>query len=76
MSAKDFLSHFLSLMKKISLKQAYEIFPHFIRTVQNESIKLELDHEYVLSLKELPSKYNSLLSSCEKYGDLFFQLFK
>jgi hypothetical protein len=43
-------------MKKVSLRSAYLIFPHFIRTVNNDDLKVELDSAFALSLKRLPAK--------------------
>jgi len=34
-SAEDLLVSFMNTMKKVSLRNGYEIFPHFIRTIQN-----------------------------------------
>lgn len=63
-------------MKKFSLRCGYEIFPHFIRTFQNENSKRELDEEYVYMLKQIKSKSDSLLVSSHLYSDLFFCLMK
>ena len=35
MKAEEFLGNFYNMMKKISLKSGYEIFPHLIRTMNN-----------------------------------------
>ena len=35
MKAGEFLGNFYNMMKKISLKSGYEIFPHLIRTMNN-----------------------------------------
>lgn len=75
-SCKEFLASFLELMKKASLRCGYEIFPHLIRTFQNENSKRELDAEYVHALKQIKSKSDSLLVSSHLYSDLFFSLQK
>jgi len=35
LSSSELLDNFYQMMKKVSLKAGYEIFPHFVRTVQN-----------------------------------------
>jgi hypothetical protein len=52
----------------------YEIFPHYIRTVQHEDSRDELEYEYVKTLKSVPTKTQCLLSSCQTYGELFKKL--
>ena len=76
MKGDDFIESFLKMMKKSSLKAAYEIFPHYIRTLNNEHAKAELDQEYSRCLKKLKMKNQCLLSRCQTYGDLFRALFK
>lgn len=39
MKPEELISNFLDLMKKVSLRMGYEIFPHFIRTIQNDQAK-------------------------------------
>ena len=67
----EFFDEFLKIMKNVSLKSAYEIFPHYLRTIINEDIKQELNEVFVRALKKLPSKEQSLLNKCEHYSDLF-----
>lgn len=76
LSAEAFVHHFLEMMKKVSLRAGYEIFPHLIRTFTNEHAKVELDQEYARSLKKLKMKHSCLLSRCQTYGDLFRALVK
>ena len=61
-------------MKKASLRSGYEIFPHLMRTFQNENLKRDLDDEYIEFLKKVPSKSKSILASSKKYSDLFMKL--
>lgn len=35
----EFFEDFLKIMNNVSLKSAYNIFPHFLRTVTNDEIK-------------------------------------
>lgn len=76
MSPADVIDNFYQLMKKVSLKAAYEIFPHFIRTLPNEDVKEDFDYEYVKTLKSLPFKNKCLLSRCKTYGSLFKELIR
>jgi hypothetical protein len=39
---EEFLNEFFEIMKGISLRNAYLIFPHYIRTIQNEELKYDL----------------------------------
>lgn len=71
MSSEEFINNFYNLMKKVSLRAGYEIFPHYIRTVQNEDAKDELDYEYTKTLKKIPAKTKCMLTRCKTYGDLF-----
>jgi hypothetical protein len=63
-------------MKNVSLKSAYLVFPHFIRTVTNDDLKEELNLIFVRALKKIPFKFENLLSKCENYSDLFKLLIK
>jgi hypothetical protein len=58
-------------MKNVSLRSAYMVFPHYIRTVTNDDLKEELNGLFVRALKKIPSKHDNLLNKCECYGDLF-----
>jgi hypothetical protein len=49
-------------MKEVSLKSAYMIFPHFIRTLTNDDLKHELDLLYILHLKKLPTKNENIIT--------------
>jgi hypothetical protein len=57
-------------MKKVSHRSGYLIIPHFIRTITNEDMKIDLDQAFVRALKKLPSKTESILMRCEHYSDL------
>jgi hypothetical protein len=72
----DFFEEFLKLMKGVSLKSAYLVFPHFIRTMTNEDLKIEINEIFVRALKKIPSKYDNLINKCENYSDLFKALLK
>jgi hypothetical protein len=63
-------------MSNVSLKSAYHIFPHYIRTVANDDFKEQLNDVFVRALKKVPSKYTNILSKCERYSDLFKFLLK
>lgn len=76
MSSADFIQNFYTIMKKVSLKTAYEVFPHYLRTVQNEDAKEELELEYLKTLKKILPKTKCMLSRCQTYGDLFKALLK
>ena len=41
-------------MKNISLRSAYMIFPHFVRTVANDDLKDELNDVFVRAVKKVP----------------------
>ena len=41
-------------MKNISLRSAYMVFPHFVRTVTNDDLKDELNDVFVRALKKIP----------------------
>ena len=41
------------MMKKVSLRAAYEILPHYIRTIANEHAKEELDNSFSKYLKKV-----------------------
>jgi len=59
------------------LKLAYNIFPHFIRTIIHDDVKVKLDTEFLKHLKQLPSKNDkSLLKVSNKYSDFFSRLLK
>ena len=61
------------MMKPISLKAAYHIFPHFIRCIQNQELKEALDDEFLIALKKLKSKSDSILIQSKNYSDFFDQ---
>lgn len=51
------MSGYLKLFKENNLSTAYNVWPQFIRTVQNIDTKHELDAVYLASLKSnLPKK--------------------
>ena len=58
-------------MANSSLKSAYLIFPHYLRTIPNEDVKDTLNLIFVQNLKKVPSKQTNILGKCELYSDLF-----
>jgi len=76
-SAEQFMSGYLRLFSQTNLQTAYNVWPQFIRTVQNQETKYELDAVFLKSLKSnLPKKVrrmlkqsNSLINSSNKYSD-------
>jgi hypothetical protein len=58
------------------LKFAYNIFPHFIRTIIHDDIKIALDKEFLIEIKKLPCKNSSLISKAVKYSDFFNKFLK
>jgi hypothetical protein len=56
-SANEFIESFLKLFKPEMQLTAYNIWPQFIRTVQNQETRHELDAVYLQALKSnLPKK--------------------
>lgn len=58
-------------MSSASLKSAYNIFPHYLRTVTNEDLRNTLNDIYLEYLKKIPFQNENLISKCQNYSDLF-----
>jgi hypothetical protein len=71
------MSGYLKLFKPAGLQTAFNVWPQFIRTVQNQETKYELDAIYLKTLKNtLPKKVsrhlsqsNSLINTSNRYSD-------
>ncbi len=50
------MTDYFKVFKPAGLKLAYNVFPHFLRTVTHEDVKYKLDEEFLKCLKQLPSK--------------------
>lgn len=74
---ENFVADFFRILKPVGLKLAYNIFPHFIRTIVHEDAKNKLDLEFLKNLKQLPFKNDkSLLKISNKYSDFFSRFLK
>ncbi len=73
----QFVSDYFKIMKPAGLKLAFNVFPHFLRTITHEDVKHRLDEEFLRALKQLPTKSdNSLLKVSVKYSDFFSKFLK
>jgi hypothetical protein len=71
------VTEYLKLLKPAGLRIAYNVFPHFLRTIIHEDVKIRLDDEFLKLLKQLPCKdENSLLKKSTKYSDFFSKFLK
>ena len=71
------VTEYLKLLKPAGLRIAYNVFPHFLRTIIHEDVKIRLDDEFLKLLKQLPCKdENSLLKTSTKYSDFFSKFLK
>lgn len=74
---ETFVVDYFKILKPAGLKLAYNVFPHFIRTIIHDDVKDKLDIEFLRYLKQLPSKNDkSLLKISNKYSDFFSRLLK
>lgn len=63
-------------MSNVSLKSAYHIFPHFLRTISNDDLKEELNALFVDEMKKIPFKNSNIISQSKLYSDLFKSFIK
>lgn len=74
---ETFVADFFRILKPVGLKLAYNIFPHFLRTITHDDVKNNLDLEFLRNLKQLPFKNDkSLLKISNKYSDFFSRFLK
>ncbi len=50
------VTEYFKLLKPAGLRVAYNVFPHLLRTMIHEDIKIRLDDEFLKLLKQLPCK--------------------
>ena len=67
LGAKEFLEGFLKLFS--SKRTAYNVWPQYIRTVQNQATREELDEVYLKSLKTLTKRVPTMANTASRYSD-------